>query len=34
MSLNVNVKMLLDNADADASYPDGDPDVTKFEYSI
>ena len=28
MSLNVNEKMLAGNADADASYPDADPDDT------
>ena len=27
MSLNANEKMLADNADADASYPDSDPDA-------
>ena len=32
--LNANVEMLASNTDADASYPDADPDATLFEYRL
>ena len=34
MPMNGNEEMLAGNADADASYPDVDPDTTLFEYKL
>ena len=34
MSFNAIEEILTGNADADASYPDADPDATLFEYVL